>query len=52
MITAEVFRAMQREIYKLRRELAVKQAVIDRLCQLPSLLPPEPKDTSYARKSR
>lgn len=37
-----VFQAMQREIRKLRHELGVQRALVERLTQLPSILPPTP----------
>lgn len=41
-ISPLVIQAMQREINKLRRELAVQKALTARLTQLPSILAPSP----------
>lgn len=41
-IAPMVAEAMQREINRLKRELAVQKALTARLTQLPSILPPGP----------
>ena len=41
-ISPLVFQAMQREIGKMRRQLATQQAIIDRLTSLPAVLPTAP----------